>query len=52
MDQDTAGMAEIFHQGDPQLAQVIGAERGGHGNAPGLAECVVLHGTDEIDRHL
>ena len=37
---------------DGQLAQVVGAEGGGHGNALRLPEGVVLHGADEVDGDL
>ena len=44
--------ANSLAAGDPRLAQVIGAEGGGHGNSLGDAEGVVLHGAHEIDDHL
>ncbi len=37
---------------DTHLAHMVGAEGGGHGDALGFAEGVILHGADEIDHHL
>lgn len=49
-----AGMAvaQLLGQTHANLADVVGGEGGGHGDALGLPEGVVLHGGDEVDHHL
>ena len=37
---------------DAHLTHMVGTEGGGHGDALGSAEGVILHGADEIDHHL
>lgn len=45
-------VAQGFTKGHAGLAQMIGTEGGGHGDALGLAEGIILHGADEVDGDL
>ena len=41
-------MVQFFSEADADLADVVGDEGRGHGDALGLAEGVILHGGEEV----